>query len=123
MADDEITFVSRGAFLFRPDLNDLYLRIPVEAAGANMDKAKFKLTSDEPKYDKTKTGEDDLFPGDEYAELLFEDCSSKGKFSLEIDPGNGKPKFLLFKDKPYSELAGITPDQTTGSSEGGDAGA
>lgn len=105
---------SRGEHTFTPNQTSLFLRLPLAALGPNTEEAKFRLTSKEPKFDQTLTMKDDLIEGDEFAELLFEGVFSLGKFTLEVEPGGGKPKLVLFKDKSFLELAGQPPDKPQG---------
>lgn len=96
---------STGTFTFTPDLTNLFLRLPLGALGPSTENTSFRLTSqDVPAFDKTLTMKDDLVEGDEFAELLFEGVFAGGRFTLEVDPGNGKPKAILFKDKSLAEL-------------------
>ncbi|HLP42391.1 MAG TPA: hypothetical protein VK465_12860, partial [Fibrobacteria bacterium] len=98
---------------FTPDLTNLYLRLPLGALGPSTESTTFRLISrDEPAFDKTLTMKDDLVEGDEFAELFFEGLFAGGRFTLEVDPGNGKPKATLFKDKTITELTSL--DATTG---------
>ncbi|GEM_PF-4962690 len=102
---------STGDFIFSPDKTSLFLRLPLAAIGPNTEAASFRLTSkDEPAFDKTLTMKDDLVEGDEFAELLFEDVFTRGRFTLEVDPGNGKPKLTLFKEKSFLDLSGEAPE-------------
>jgi len=97
---------SHGSHVFTPDVTTLVLRIPLAAIGDHNEKTTFKLTStDEPKYEKILTLKDDLIEGDDSAELMFPDVYTHGKFTLEIDPENGKPIITLFKEKSFSELS------------------
>ena len=107
MASADGFFVpSAGDHIFSPDLTSLFIRLPLQAIGPDTDAATFHLTSqDDPPFDKTLTMKDDLIPGDEFAELLFEDVFTRGRFTLEVDPGGGNPKFTVFKDKSFLDLS------------------
>jgi hypothetical protein len=104
---------SSGDHLFSPDFTSLFLRLPLQAIGPDTEAATFHLTSqDDPPYDKTLTMKDDLVQGDEFAELLFEEVFTRGRFTLEVDPGGGKPKFTVFKEKSFLDLSeGPSPAQ------------
>lgn len=59
---------------------------------------------DTPVYQQTKTGKDDLVKGDAYLDLRFTDLVPDVKYWLEVDPGDGQPKYLAFADVPWDDI-------------------
>ena len=101
---------STGEFLFRPEIGQLVLRFPFPVEEKFGNASTFHLTSaSSPTYDTMLTVEDDseANPDDDVLELIFFGLSKTANYSLEVDPGGGKPKYWMFKDRPYSEL--VTP--------------
>lgn len=55
-------------------------------------------------YNQSKSLQDDRKVKDGFLELHFTDVIAALNYSLEVDPGEGAEKYLLFEDVPYSDM-------------------
>lgn len=82
----------------------LHIRLGIDPHEAASKDDKFKLTSDDGKYEKTLTIKDDKVEGDDFVDLVFENLKVSKKYTLKIDPGAEGESYNLFEDVPFTEL-------------------
>ncbi len=62
-------------------------------------------------YSRTLMVKDDCVKGDQQVTLKFTDLNPDLSYSLEIYPGYGAPKYLLFAEVPYADLKMAETDE------------
>ncbi len=83
----------------RPDT--VRLRLSVSADNPAPEDDKFRLFASDGSYDKTLEVKDDLVENDGFLDLLFEDVDKTRTYSLEVAPGGGAAKYLVFENRKF----------------------
>jgi len=105
----EQTFtVTTGYHSFKLTRSALLLRFNYNARMMS-DEASFRLVSTEgPAFEQIMALKEDPHLEDGFVDLVFVGVYTEAKYSLEIDPGDGKPKYWSFQEQPFASLAGLT---------------
>jgi len=88
---------------------ELYIRIDVNPNDAATHDDKFIVTGSDG-YRCEKTIKDDQLPGDDFVDLLYKGLYEGETYSLEIIDAPGASPYSIFRDVPYEELVGVSPE-------------
>jgi hypothetical protein len=94
----------------------LCVRIDMPPKHAKQVDARFILTSSDKSITITLTVRDDMDPGNDTVDLLFEDLWKDLSYSLRVEESGGVAD-VLFENVPYSDLASPVAAQQDGSME------
>ncbi len=86
------------------EIPSLHIRLPIDPAKAESLDDKFTLSSSDGSYEKILTVKDDMTPGDEFVDLIYDNLKPKLNYSLEVNPGKEGSPYKLFEDVPYNDI-------------------
>ena len=79
--------------------------------------ARFVLTSSDQSISMTLTVRDNMEPGNETVDLLYEDLWKDLSYSLRVEEGSEQAD-VIFEDVPYDQLASLAGTDQGGDSDG-----
>jgi len=85
----------------------LWVRIDMAPKSAEEVGAKFVLTSSDGSISITKTVKDDMEPGNETIDLVYDDLWKDLSYSLRIEEAGGVTE-IVFDNAPYAQLVSLT---------------
>jgi hypothetical protein len=95
----------------------LWVRIDMPPKLAEQVGARFVLTSSDQSISMTLTVRDNMEPGNETVDLLYEDLWKDLSYSLRVEEGSEQAD-VIFEDVPYDQLAGLAGSDQDGDSSG-----
>ncbi len=91
-----------------PEYKDLIIRIKANPEYAADNDDIFLLTSTDGSYSATRTMQDDMIPGDDYIDLLYEALDTSLHYTLVRQEEGSRREFTYFEDQPYYSLSGLS---------------
>ncbi len=87
----------------------LHVRLPIDPSQARSHDDRFILRTQANGADlqQKKSTHDDLIPGDDFVDLIFDGLEPDQHYTLEIDPGTEGVPYTLFEDAPFSDLFNV----------------
>ena len=85
------------------NLGQATIHIEIESGADDLDHLaeKYRLYSTDMSYDETLSSKDDSVVGNNTVDLTFYNMNPALNYSLEVDPGGGDEKYLVFENVPF----------------------
>jgi type VI secretion system secreted protein VgrG len=108
---------SKGSEKPARESGPLWVRIDIPPKHAEQVGAKFILSSSDRSIAITLTVRDDMVPGNETVDLLYEGLWKDLSYTLRVEEG-GEVADVIFENMPYSQLASLAGEDEDGDSSG-----
>ncbi len=89
-------------------IRKLCIRFNLDPNEASTYKDRFVLRSTDGSYRSEKTMKGDKTPGDAYVDLVYTGLDEEKRFTLEIYESEGARSKIVFQDRPFADLAGVS---------------
>jgi len=89
------------------------IRLDLDPADEAHENDQFILKSTDGSYQVSKSIDDDMVPGDRFIDLHYSGLKRSKRYSLEIVPGNGDPRYTVFENVPYDDRTGLSASAGT----------